>query len=37
MENKKLFFLNFYTLGLHIYNNFDLCLSIYLFFIYKVW
>ena len=22
---------NFYALALHIYNNFDLCLSIYLF------
>ena len=27
---------NLYALALHIYN-FDLCLSIYLFFIYKVW
>ena len=33
-EKKKYNF--FYALALHIYNNFDLCLSIYLFVIYKV-
>ncbi len=29
--------LNFCALALHIYNNFDLCLSIYFCLIYKVW
>ena len=28
---------NFCALAVHIYNNFDLCLSIYFCLIYKVW
>ena len=36
-HNGKKEIINFYALTLHIYNNFDLCLSIYLLFIYKVW
>ena len=27
----------FYVLAVHIYNSFDLCLSVYLFLIWKVW
>ena len=30
-KKKEKEIVNFYALALHIYNNFDLCLSIYLF------
>jgi len=36
-KKKEKEIVNVYALALYIYNNFDLCLSIYLFFIYKVW
>ena len=36
-KKKEKEIVKFYALALYIYNNFDLCLSISLFFIYKVW
>ena len=36
-KGKKEEIVHLYALALHIYNNFDLCLSIDLFFMYKVW
>ena len=33
-KKKEKEIVNFYALALYIYNNFDLCLSIYLFYIY---
>ena len=36
-KKKEKEIVNFYALALYIYNSFDLCLSIYLFSIYKVW